>query len=127
MRSLPALRRSPLIVLVLLATATSASAQGASHVTKLRTQKVTLFDCGNGSRIKDVAQKDFQAPWPVTGSPTPDGLLPVRVNGENVCVRVYAVETDKVITTKSDCNALVAANQPKSGATRGVGEDCSKK
>ena len=127
MRSLPALRRSPLIVLVLLATVTTAAAQGASQVTKLRTPKVTLFDCANGSRKTDFAQKDFQAPWPVTGEPTPDGLLPVKVNGDNYCVRVYAVETDKVITTKSDCNALVAANQPRSGATRGVGEDCKKK
>jgi hypothetical protein len=127
MRSLPVLRRSPLIVIALLVAVTTAGAQGASQVTKLRTAKVTLFDCASGTKKTDLAQKDFQGPWPVTGPPTPDGLLPVKVNGDNVCVRVYAVETDKVITTSSDCNAVVAANQPRSGATRGVGEDCKKK
>jgi len=127
MRSMPTLRPSALLVLVLLIAVATAAAQGASQVTKLRTPKVTLFDCATGAKKTDVAQKDFQGPWPVTGQPTADGLLPVKVKDETACVRVYAVETDKVITTSSDCNAVVAANQPKSAATRGVGEDCKKK
>ena len=127
MRSMPALRPSGLLVIVLLMAVATAAAQGASQVTKLRTPKVTLFDCATGTKKADIAQKDFQGPWPVTGPPTADGLLPVKVKDESACVRVYAVETDKVITTSSDCNAVVAANQPKSAAARGVGEDCKKK
>jgi hypothetical protein len=127
MRSLPALRRSAPIVLVLLAAAVTAAAQGASQVTKLRTSKVTLFDCADGSKKKEVSQSDFKAPWPVTSKPTEAGLLPVKVDGVDYCVRLYAVETDKAITTTSECGALVAANQPRSGATRGVGEECKGK
>ena len=96
---------------------------------KLENEHHELASAIDATRAKktDVAQKDFQGPWPVTGQPTADGLLPVKVKDETACVRVYAVETDKVITTSSDCNAVVAANQPKSAATRGVGEDCKKK
>jgi hypothetical protein len=68
--------------------------------------------------------KEFAA-WPI--DPTKEveaGLLPVTVDGKPYCVRVYSVETDKAITATSECGALVAANQPKSAATRGVGDDC---
>jgi hypothetical protein len=95
-------------------------------VTKLRTPKVALYDCTDGSKKLDVAQTDFQAPWPVTSGPTDAGLLAVKVNGTEYCVRAYAVETNKAIAAKTDCGALVAANQPKTGATRGVGEDCGQ-
>jgi hypothetical protein len=127
MRSLLACRRNALIVLVLLAAVTTAAAQGATQVTKLRMPKVALYDCADGSKKMDFAQKDFQTPWPVTAKPTEAGLLPVKVGGVDYCVRLYAVETDKAITTTSECGALVAANQPKSGATRGVGEECKAK
>jgi hypothetical protein len=113
------------IVLVLLAAATAA-AQEVWQVTKLRTPKVALYDCTDGSKKMDFAQKDFQAPWPVISGPTDAGLLGVKVNGTDYCVRAYAVETNKAIAAKTDCGALVAANQPKMGATRGVGEDCDK-
>jgi hypothetical protein len=125
MRTLPALRHSAVIVLVLL-TAVTAAAQEVWQVTKLRTPKVALYDCTDGSKKLDVAQKDFQAPWPVTSGPTDAGLLAVKVNGTEYCVRAYAVETNKAIAAKTDCGALVAANQPKTGATRGVGEDCGQ-
>ena len=127
MRSLPALRHSAVIVLLLLAAVAPAAAQEVWQVTKLRTSKVTLYDCADGSKKKDVAQKEFQAPWPVTSGPTEAGLLVVKVDGADYCVRAYAVETNKTIAAKSDCGALVAVNQPKSGATRGVGEDCKAK
>jgi Tfp pilus assembly protein PilE len=127
MRSLLALRHSAVIVLLLLAAVTTAAAQEVWQVTKLRTPKVTLYDCANGKEKKHVAQKDFQPPWPVTSGPTEAGLLVVKVEGSDYCVRAYAVETNKTIAAKSDCGALVAVNQPKSGATRGVGEDCKGK
>jgi len=126
MRSLPVFRRSAVIVLALLAVAVTAAAQEVWQVTKLRTPKVALYDCADGSKKTDFAQKDFQAPWPVTSGPSDAGLLGVKVNGTDYCVRAYAVETNKAITAKTDCGALVAANQPKMGATRGVGEDCDK-
>ena len=126
MPSLPALRHSAVIVLVLLAAAATAAAQEVWQVTKLRTPKVALYDCADGSKKMDFAQKDFQAPWPVTSGPTDAGLLGVKVNGTDYCVRAYAVETNKTIAAKTDCGALVAANQPKMGATRGVGEDCNQ-
>jgi hypothetical protein len=126
MRTLPALGHSAVIILVLLAAAVTAAAQEVWQVTKLRTPKVALYDCADGAKKMDFAQKDFQAPWPVTSGPTDAGLLGVKVNGTDYCVRAYAVETNKAIAAKTDCGALVAANQPKMGATRGVGEDCDK-
>lgn len=125
MPTLPALRHSAVIVLVLL-TAASAAAQEVWQVTKLRTRKVALYDCADGSKKMDFDQNDFQAPWPVISGPTDAGLLGVKVKGTDYCVRAYAVETNKAIAAKTDCGAIVAANQPKMGATRGVGEDCDK-
>lgn len=126
MRSLPVLRHSAVIVLVLLAMAVTAAAQEVWEVTKLRTPKVALYDCESGAKKMDFAQSDFKERWLVTSGPTDAGLLGVKVNGTGYCVRAYAVETNKTIAAKTDCGALVAANQPKMGATRGVGEDCSQ-
>jgi len=123
MRSLPVLRHSAAIVLVLLA-ATTVAAQDVWQVTKLRTPKVTLYDCADPSKKTDFPQKDFQEHWPITAGPTDAGMLVVKVRGADYCVRAYAVETNKAVAAKSDCGALVAVNQPKSGATRGVGEGC---
>jgi hypothetical protein len=122
---MPALRPSALVVFLLLATVATAASQDASRVTKLRMPKVGLYKCPDGTeKLKEVSQSDFRGSWPVTGKPTDSGLLPVKVDGADYCVRMYAVETDKVISTSSDCGAVVASNQPKSGATRGVGENC---
>jgi len=124
MRSLPAFRHSAASVLVLLA-ATTVAAQEVWQVTKLRTQKVALYDCADPSKKTDFPHKDLQGPpWPITSGPTDAGMLVVKVGGADYCVRAYVVETNKAIAAKSDCGALVAMNQPKSGATRGVGEDC---
>ena len=63
--------------------------------------------------------------WPVTPDDKVDeSLLRVKVDGADYCVRLYAVETDKAVSATAECGALVAANQPRSGATRGVGEEC---
>lgn len=122
----PVCRHSALIVFVLLATAAYAAEQRPTQVTKLRTSKVALYDCKDSSnKVKEISQKEFSGSWPI--DPTKEveaGLLPVTVDGKSYCVRVYSVETDKAITATSECGALVAANQPKSAATRGVGDDC---
>jgi hypothetical protein len=127
MRSLPALRRNATIVLVLLGLAGSAAAQAGAPV-KPRTSKVTIFDCTNGKPVIDPTGKQFALPWTLVGDKVTDaGLLTVRGAGEPFCVRAYAVsvETDKALALpKVDCDAKVAAAQPRSGATRGVGEEC---
>lgn len=126
MPSLPALRREVTLVIALLGVVGVAAAQDV-QVTKLRTAKVALLDCKDGAKKMDYAQKDFQAPWPVLAGPSEAGLLTVKVGNEQYCVRAYAVETNKPVAASSDCGALVAANQPKAGATRGVGgADCKK-
>lgn len=40
------------------------------------------------------------------------------------CVRAFAVDTEKPVAIERDreCGAMVAGKQPKTGATRGVGE-----
>ena len=123
----PSAFRREVVVALFLGVVATAAAEEAVQVTKLRTPKVTLFDCKDGSKKADYAQKDFQAPWPVLAGPSDAGLLTVKVGAEQYCVRAYAVETNKPVAASSDCGALVAANQPKSGATRGVGGvDCKK-
>jgi len=131
MRGLPC-RRSALIVFVLLVTAANAAEQRPTQVTKLRTPKVALYNCPDGSnKLREVTQQEFlgkqefRGPWVVDPKKEVDGsLLPVTIDGKEYCVRLYSVETDKAVTATSECGALVAANTPKSAATRGVGEDC---
>jgi hypothetical protein len=133
MRALPVCRRSALIVFVLLVTAANAAAQRPTQVTKLRTPKVALYNCPDGSnKLREVTQQEFlekqqqfHGPWPIDPKKEVDGsLLPVTIDGKEYCVRLYSVETDKAVTATSECGALVAANTPKSAATRGVGEGC---
>ena len=127
MPRLPVLGRELIVAAVLLGLVAAAAAQDAWHVTRLRTANVTLFDCKDGSKKTEYAQKDFQAPWPILAGPSEAGLLTVKVGADQYCVRAYAVETNKPVAASSDCGALVAANQPKAGATRGVGgADCKK-
>jgi len=118
--------REAVVGAVLLIAVGSAAAQEAWKVTKLRTEKVALYDCASGSKKSDYARKDFTDPWPVLGAPTPGGLLPVRVGGKQYCVRPYAVETNKPVAASSECGAMVAAGQPKSAATRGLGDECKR-
>jgi hypothetical protein len=125
MRGLP-YRRSALIVFVLLVTAANAAEQRPTQVTKLRTPKVALYNCPDGAtKLKEVTQQEFRGPWLIDPKKEVDGsLLPVTIDGKEYCVRLYSVVTDAAITATSECGALVAANTPKSAATRGVGEDC---
>lgn len=125
-------RRSPrgdvVLGALLLAAASTAWAQDTVKVLKLRTDRVTLYDCANGARKSEFARKDFQGSWPVVTSatPAPSGLLRVQVGAEQYCVRAYAVETDRPIAASAECGAVVAAAQPKSAATRGLGGECKK-
>ncbi len=94
----------------------------------LRTEKVTLYDCNpdkdKRKAQKDVARKDFRGPWSATRDLASTVYLKVQVDGAEYCVRAFAVETDRPVAIKKDleCQAMVAGKQPKTGATRGVGE-----
>jgi hypothetical protein len=132
MPSMPVRRHSAVIVLALLATAVYAAEERPGQVTKLRGGKVALYNCDDSStKVKEISQQEFiskqefKGPWPIDPNKKVEaGLLPVTVDGKPYCVRVYSVETDKRINATSECGALVAANTPKSAATRGVGEGC---
>lgn len=110
--------------------AAPAAAQGNEtfSVKGLRTEKVTLYDCNKEKdqrkAVKDVAKKDFRGPWSATRDPASPLYLKVQVDREEYCVRAFAVETDRTVTIETgvECNAMVAGKQPKTGATRGVGE-----
>jgi hypothetical protein len=104
------------------------AAEETFSVKGLRTEKVTLYDCNpekdKRKAVKDVARKDFQGAWPATRDPASSLYLRVLVDRDEYCVRAFAVETDRTVTIGRDsqCGAMVAGKQPKTGATRGVGE-----
>ena len=54
--------REAVVGAVLLIAVGSAAAQDAWKVTKLRTEKVALYDCADGSKKSDYARKDFTDP-----------------------------------------------------------------
>ena len=124
------MRWQPPVTAIVLLAAGTVWADQALEVVKLRTDKVALYDCKDASKKGEVASKDFHGPWKASqGAPgTPSaGFIQVDVNGQRYCVKPYAVETNKVVSVNADCNAVVAATQPKSAATRGVGENCPPK
>jgi hypothetical protein len=120
-----------LVVLLVLAVGTAA----ADEVVKLRTSKVTLFSCTAEEQQgiqgtfaadnKEVARSEARPGWPVlSAGPSKAGRLVVKVGEELYCVRAYAVETNAAISAEADCGTMVAAAQPRSGATRGLGNNC---
>jgi hypothetical protein len=122
--------REALGIGLLLAGATAPAVAETFSVKGLRTEKVTLYDC-NPDKDKrrpqmDVARKDFHAAWPATRDPVSPLFLRVQIERTEYCVRAFAVETDRPVAIQKDaeCGAMVAGKQPKTGATRGVGEAC---
>lgn len=99
--------------------------QGPARVVKLRVDNVALYDEPNGKKLREYARGQFKDPWPVVGR-SDKGFLQVQVEGGKYWVRGYAVETDVPFRVGADCDAVVAAKQPRVGATRGVGEECKK-
>jgi len=95
-----------------------------ARVVKLRIKEVALCDAPNSTNCVPFSRSNFNDPWPVL-SQSPLGFLEVQLdNGKRAWVRTYAVETDIPFRIPADCGAVVAARQPKVGATRGVGEEC---
>jgi hypothetical protein len=118
------------VVVMMVVLGASAVWAGELQVTKLRTEKIGLYDCKDGTKKADFARKDFQGSWPVLQDQSvvaSSGLLPVSVGGQPYCVKAYTVETNKPMAVSAECGAMVAAAQPKSAATRGLGEECQKR
>jgi hypothetical protein len=132
MGRLPALRPEVLITVLLVLAVGSAAAQDR-HVTRLRMDKVTLFSCAseeqediNGTfapKNMEIARTESSPLWPILAGPSKAGRLVVKVGEALYCVRAYAVETNATINAGADCGTMVAAAQPRSGATRGLGND----
>jgi hypothetical protein len=111
-------------VLASLLAAPPATAQQATKVMRLRTDKVTLFDAAvNGKAVRDFQKSDFKVPWKVIAV-SPEKMLQVEVDGAKFWVRPYTVETDAVVQAPSECGAVVAKQADRIGATRGLGDEC---
>ena len=95
-----------------------------TKVVKLNSEKISLYD-GSGKKIRDFPRDQFKQPCEVTGD-NKNGLLPVIVDGNPVWVRTFAVTTDQPVLANKECDAVVAAREPKAGVTRGLGEGCGK-
>ncbi len=102
-----------------------AFADTSYNVIKLRGAKVALFDKPNGAKVGEVTKDQFKGLWRVTGGPK-EGHLQVQVDGKQVWVKTFAVETDRPVTASAECGATVAIAEPQSAATRGLGEECKK-
>ena len=95
-----------------------------TKVVKLNSEKISLYDA-SGKKIRDFPRDQFKQPWQVTGE-SKTGLLPVIVDGNPVWVRTFAVTTDQPVLANKECDAVVAAREPKACVTRGLGEGCGK-
>ena len=114
-----------IIAVGLLVSAAVVRAGDAAEVRKLRVDKVPLYDRPNGTKTAEITRDTFRGPWPIVGK-SPEGFLQVNVDGSLYWIRPYAVETDEPVRTSVDCGGTVASREPKSGATRGVGQECRK-
>jgi len=116
---------SAVVVALLAAVSVDLLAQDTVQVVSLRTERVALYDKPNGAKAGEVSRDQFKGPWLVLTT-SPEGFLQVDVGGKTYWVRPYAVETNRPVRAGADCGGVVAAREPKAGATRGVGEECKK-
>ena len=114
-------RVAPLLSLALVISATAAE---TVHVTKLRLSRVVMYDAPNGTAIGDVEKEQYVAgSWTVAGEPQA-GFIKVNGNGKTFWVKNLAIDTDKKVTTSSECGVKIGGNVEKIGATRALGEGC---
>lgn len=99
------------------------------NIVGLRMSRVTLYkDC---SMDKGVAfsREDLETrkPWRATTDAKTAVYYWVKMDGADYCVKAFAVETDRVVPVVKDeeCRTRVAGRPPKTGAVRGVGENCN--
>jgi hypothetical protein len=116
-------------LVVLVAPGASWAQEERFNVKAFRTDRVDLYDCGVDKRKtgQELTKAGFSGPLPATREPSSPLYLRVHVNGQQYCVRAFAVQTDKVITVPDkECGTRVAGKQVSTGATRGVGEGCGR-
>lgn len=99
------------------------------NITGLRMSKVTLYrqcamDQGVTLSREDVEKRK---PWPATSDPKTAVYYWVKMDGADYCVKAFAVQTDRAMPVAKDeeCRTRVAGRPPKTGAVRGVGENCN--
>jgi hypothetical protein len=122
------LLHEPLLGAVLLVTWSVAGAEQSTAPT-FRTETVRLYSCKEtATKVAEHQRDKFPSPWRVVpNSPTapwPNGFVRIEVQGNEHCVRAYAIDTNQSIRVTGECGPVVTAQ--KSAATRGVGEDCKK-
>jgi hypothetical protein len=99
------------------------------NIVGLRMSRVTLYkDCSMDKGIA-FSREDLEKrkPWRATTDAKTAVYYWVKMDGADYCVKAFAVETDRVVPVVKDeeCRTRVAGRPPKTGAVRGVGENCN--
>ena len=99
------------------------------NIVGLRMNKVTLYrECAMDKGVS-ISRDDVEKrkPWRATSDPKTSVYYWVKMDGVDYCVKAFAVETDRVVPVAKDeeCRTRVAGRPPKTGAVRGVGENCN--
>jgi hypothetical protein len=95
-------------------------------VTALRTERIDLYDCGADKKKtgQELTKVGFPGSLPAATESSSPLYLRVHVNGQPYCVKAFTVQTDKTIAVPETKCTQVAGKQPRSGATRGIGNRC---
>jgi hypothetical protein len=99
------------------------------NIVGLRMNKVTLYrECAMDKGVS-ISREDVEKrkPWRATTDPKTSVYYWVKMDGADYCVKAFAVETDRTVPVAKDeeCRTRVAGRPPKTGAVRGVGENCN--
>jgi hypothetical protein len=116
-------------LLLLVTPAVSRAQEQQFNVKAFRTDRVDLLDCGVDKKKtgQELTRTGFSGSLPATMEPSSPLYLRVYVNGQQYCVKAFAVQTDKVITIPDkECGTRVAGKPVNTGVTRGVGEGCGR-
>src|SRR5690242_11273182 len=99
------------------------------NIVGLRMSKVTLYRERAMDRGASISREDGEKrkPWRATTDPKTSASYGAKMDGADYCVKAFAVETDRALPVAKDeeCRARVAGRPPKTGAVRGVGENCN--
>src|SRR5262245_1242132 len=116
-------------LLVLIAPGASSAQEEQLTVKAVRVGRRALYDCGSEKKKtgQELTKAGFSGPLPATMEPSSSLYLRVQVNGQEYCVKAFAVQTDKVITVPDkECGTRVAGREVKTAATRGIGQGCGR-
>lgn len=97
-----------------------------TKVTRLRTEKVALFDKPGGTKVREQVRDGFvPGSWAVAGEPQ-SGYLQVRTPEGNAWVKTFTIDTDRRIAVSAECGVVMGNGRTKVAATRALGEECQK-